>query len=61
MGKLDVSLFDINTGVEYKALPTITVDDDLIEHLKELGYDSLELCDFYIEYQRWAKENVEVA
>jgi hypothetical protein len=40
-------------------LPVLTADDDFIEHLHEQGFDSIELEELYVEYNDWAKENVE--
>ena len=40
-------------------LPSLVVDEDFIEHLHEQGYDSLDVKELYVEYNDWAKENVE--
>jgi hypothetical protein len=40
-------------------LPVLVVDDDFIEYLHEQGYNSIDVQELYVEYNDWAKENVE--
>jgi hypothetical protein len=42
----------------YNGLPVMVADDDFIEHLREQGFDSIELDELYLEYEDWAAENV---
>lgn len=46
--------------IEYKGLPVVVADDDFIEHLHEHGFqETIELNELVIEYEDWAKENVD--
>jgi hypothetical protein len=50
----------IDNGVTYNGLPVLVADDDFIEHLHEHGFHStIELDELVIEYEDWAKENVD--
>lgn len=48
------------TTVTYNSLPVLVADDDFLEYLREQGFDgSIELDELYVEYEDWAKENVD--
>lgn len=59
MGSLELYGYDVKTGLTYHGLPVLEADDDFIEHLRERGFDEIDLEELYIEYDEWAKENVD--
>lgn len=59
MGSLLMTAYNPETGVTLHGLPVLVADDDFIEHLEEQGFESIELDELYIEYEDWAKENVD--
>lgn len=46
-------------SVTYNNLPVLVADDDFVEHLHENGFETIELDELFIEYEDWAKENVD--
>lgn len=56
---LEMFAYDPNTGMTYNNLPVIPVDDDFCEHLEEHGFETIELDELFIEWDDWAKENVD--
>jgi len=49
---------NMEEALTYNGLPVIVADDDFIEHLREQGFESIELEELYLEYEDWAAENV---
>jgi len=47
-----------DSELTYKGLPIVVADDDFIEHLREHGFETIELDELYLEYEDWAAENV---
>lgn len=59
MGSLAMYAYHLETGLTFNNLPVLVADDDFIEHLAEHGFESIELDELYVEYEDWAKENVD--
>lgn len=36
-----------------------TADDDFIEHLHEMGFETIDINELFIEWDDWCKENCE--
>jgi hypothetical protein len=45
----------------HEGLDLYIADDDFIEHLHELSFDTIEEVELYEEWDNWALENVELA
>ena len=48
----------IDSWLTWSGLPVMPADDDFIEHLREQGFETIEMDELFIEWSDWAKENV---
>lgn len=47
------------TDITWTDLAIYVADEDFIEYLHELGYDTIEEVELYEEWDNWSKENVD--